>query len=1182
MSDVFISYSRVDIAFARLIRESLLESQIDTWIDWDRIPVGERWWDEICQAIENANVFMFIISKNSIGSPVCKDEIDHALKNHKRIIPILVDDLEPDAIKEFAPELPQLNWIIFKRDQIFRLEKNPEIETDKPEDSQVAFPKLPQFENALGILSKAIHTDWEWVKYHTRLQVDALRWESNQRNPAYLVRGAALEESEQNLLRASAKEPQPTGLQVEYVTASRKEETFQQQEQLKLEQKARQRQRLVIWAVGIGLVVATVLGVFALSQRNFALSQRNEAVKNLQRSEKLRLSAEAENLIAQPYGNIETTALLSLRALQGGYLPQADAPLQKSLPYLYAIRNFVGHTDAVISVAFSPDRKYVLTGSSDKTAKLWDVATSTVERTFSGHTGSVESVAFSPDGKYILTGSSDKTAKLWDASTGTELRTFSDPSSVTRTAVELKRSCHSVAFSPDGKYVLTANDDGDARLWDAATGELLRRFKGHTNIIRSVAFSPDGKSVLTGALDDTARLWNTATGEELRKFDHPSWVYSVAFFPDGKKILTWARTATLWDIAGVGKHTFGEEAIAAISVAFSPDGRYLTTASAGQVTPRLWDVTSGTIVRNFSGHTDSVDAVAFSADGSYVLTGSHDKTAKLWVATSSAQSRTFRGHSTYVLSVAFSPDGKYLLTGSSDRTAKLWDVATNTVERTFNGHTEDISSVAFSPDGKYVLTGSLDDTARLWDATSGELVCIIRGHMLDIESVAFSPDGKQVLTGSADRTAKLWDATSGELVRTFKGHTQNVISVAFSPDGKYVLTGSIDWDAKLWDALTGTEVQTFKELSSVQVVAFSPDGKYMLTGTYDRIATLWDVSNGTVVHTFGGHTDALSDVTFSPDGKYALTGSYDKTARLWDIATGVEIRTFVGHTDAVYGVDFSPDGKYVVTSSLDIAQLWDIDPNDSIQWACDHLTRDLTPEERTRYFITDEIPTCPNMGQDAVKAFPTTMPFITPMPSPTSTPVMPTAIMDVYIFDDFTDNSKGWPVGAVDEDTWVGTRLIENGVLDLNGVSQQGMSSWFSPYLEGYLSDQEISTSINLVNPSFGGMYGLYLREKGDVEMYTFLIDDEENFSFFLLKDGEWKPLIDWEENPYVDMDGWNRMAVQATGSHFRLFFNDNLLAEVDDDSLSSGRSGLINMAFDAGEKFHIQFDDFEIRLQYE
>ena len=268
MSDVFISYSRRDIAFARLIRESLQQSDIDTWIDWERIPVGERWWQEICQAIENANVFMFIISQQSIGSKVCRDEIDQALKNHKRIIPILVDDLTPEAIQAFAPELPQYNWIIFQRDQIFSLEGS-----GPPSEDEVALPRLPQFQEALARLNTAIHTDWDWVKYHTRLQVDALRWQHNQSDPSYLAGGAALEEAEQRLFQASGKEPQPTGLQVQYVTTSRQHETLRQNEQLRLEQRARQRQRLALWAVALGLIAASILGALAWSQRNQYLAE---------------------------------------------------------------------------------------------------------------------------------------------------------------------------------------------------------------------------------------------------------------------------------------------------------------------------------------------------------------------------------------------------------------------------------------------------------------------------------------------------------------------------------------------------------------------------------------------------------------------------------------------------------------------------------------------------------------------------------------------------------------------------------------------------------------------------------------------------------------------------------------------------------------------------------------------
>ena len=486
MADVFISYSRKDIAFARLLNEALSQSQLETWIDWARIPIGEKWWDEICAAVEQSDVFLFIISRHSVGSDVCKAEVGQALSHNKRVIPVIVDATPEAAIREFIPDLTAINWIIFRQDDVFQIETRPD-DSLPPEEQVAALPTEPQFRQALEKLNTAIHTDWAWVKAQTRLETRAQEWDRHVREGSRLLRGKDLQEAEGWLAQAnSKKDPQPTDVQRQYVLAGRKAES--------------RRQRLTLAAslgasgvISICLVIAVVLGTLAVQAQQ-------AAQRNLARSENLRLAAEAQNILAQPYGNVETAALLSLRALQGGYIPQADAPLQESLPRLYATQTFIGHTDTVESVAFSPDGKYVLTGSDDKTAKLWDAASGAEVRTFSGHTAKVESVAFSPDGNYVLTGSADNSAKLWDAATGALVRTFSEQTSTVRTSVEMKRSSHSVAFSPDGKYVLTGSDDGTAKLWDAATGAVVRTFSGHTNIVRSVAFSADGKYRAHGEL----------------------------------------------------------------------------------------------------------------------------------------------------------------------------------------------------------------------------------------------------------------------------------------------------------------------------------------------------------------------------------------------------------------------------------------------------------------------------------------------------------------------------------------------------------------------------------------------------------------------------------------------------------------------------------------------------------
>jgi len=368
----------------------------------------------------------------------------------------------------------------------------------------------------------------------------------------------------------------------------------------------------------------------------------------------------------------------------------------------------------------------------------------------------------------------------------------------------------SVAFSPNGRQVLTGSWDGTARVWDAATGKELRQFEGHTGWVLSVAFSPDGRQVLTGSgnpfertSDNTARLWDAATGQELRRFEgHTDPVTSVAFSPDGRQVLT----------------------------------------GSGDKTARLWDAATGKELRRFEGHTDWVVSVAFSPDGRQVLTGSgflgifgesRDNTARLWDVTTGQEFRRFEGHTEAVWSVAFSPDGRQVLTGSGDKTARLWDAATGKELRRFEGHTEAVWSVAFSPDGRQVLTGSWDKTARLWDVATGQELRRFEGHSAAVWPVVFSPDGRQVLTGAGhfvgvapDNTARLWDVATGQELRRFEGHTDMVSSVAFRPDGRHILTGSQDGTARLWDAATGRELCRFYGFTDGHWLILTPEGYF--------------------------------------------------------------------------------------------------------------------------------------------------------------------------------------------------------------------------------------------------------------------------------------------------------------------------------------------------------------------
>jgi len=586
----------------------------------------------------------------------------------------------------------------------------------------------------------------------------------------------------------------------------------------------------------------------------------------------------------------------------------------------------MGHSNWVRSVTFSPDGRMVLSGSNDNTLKLWDVATGRELRTFSGHTGIVNSVTFSPDGRQVLSGSYDNTLKLWDAVTGREIRTFKGHTGYV----------NSVAFSPDGKQVISGSSDNTLKLWDVLTGQEIRTFSGHTETITSVAFSPNGRQILSGSYDKTVKLWDVRTGRQIRTI-RVYIVTSVEFSPNGRQVLVGeiGGNFRVHDSAtGNEIRFFADEDINyggfSPSVTFSPNGRQILSGYLRNF--KLWDAATGQEVRTFSGHTETINSVAFSPDGKLVLSGSNDNTLRLWDAETGQEIRTFSGNSNWVNSVAFNPSAKQILTGSDDSTMKLWDTEAGREIMAFTGHENRITSAAVSPDGKLALSGSNDNTLKLWDTATGEEIRTLSGHTGFVNSVTFSPDGKQALSCSDDNTIKLWDTAAGQEIRSLTGHKNWINSATFSPDGKQILSGANDNTLMLWDAVSGQEIRTLSGHDGpIDSVTFSPDGKMLLSGSWDSTIKLWDAASGQEIKTFQGHAIRVFSVTFSPDGKMILSGSGDNTVKLWDIESGREIKTFSGHNSRISSVAFSTDGKLIISGSTDgTTRLWDIESGKEI------------------------------------------------------------------------------------------------------------------------------------------------------------------------------------------------------------------------------------------------------------
>ncbi|KAJ6564870.1 peptidase C14 [Mycena vulgaris] len=551
-----------------------------------------------------------------------------------------------------------------------------------------------------------------------------------------------------------------------------------------------------------------------------------------------------------------------------------------------------GHIDSVLSVVFSPDRAQIVSGSSDHTIRVWDARTGkAVMEPIQGHTDGVSSVAFSPDGARIASGSYDCTICVWDARTGEAVTGL----------IDMYSYIYSVVFSPDGACIASGTFDGTIHVWDARTGEAITEpIREHTSSVRSVAFSPNGAHIVSGSDDKTICVWDARTGEAVMEpiQGHTSSVLSVVFLPEGAHIVSGSgdKTIRVWD-ARTGEaitepiqgHTDWVR-----SVVFSPDGAHIVSGSSDH-TIRVWDARPGEAVTEpIQGHTSSVRSVAFSPDGARIVSGSDDKTICVWDArTGEAVMVPIRGHTDSVSFVVFSPDGTRIASGSRDHTIRVWDARTGeAVTEPIQGHTDSVSSVMFSLDGVRIASGLSDGTIRLWNARTGEAITEpIEAHVSSVSSVMFSPDGARIVSGSMDNMIRVWDArTGGAVMKPFQEHRDSICSVVFSPDGTRIVSGSVDHTIRVLDART---VEAIMEpiqghTSSVLSVAFSPDGARIVSSSSDCTIRVWDARTGeAVTEPIQGHTDSVLSVAFSPDGAHIVSGSSDHTIRVWDARTGV-------------------------------------------------------------------------------------------------------------------------------------------------------------------------------------------------------------------------------------------------------------------------------------------------------
>ena len=1005
---IFISYSRRQKEFVRELFTALVEQGFDPWIDFDDIPFSVDWWEEIKEAIERFDVFLFVVSNDSLLSRVANKELTYARELNKRIIPVIAEKVD---IKQVVGELFGEAYEMDARDNYQYIRTLNWIYFHRPDDD---------FETGVQNIISATQVDRTHLREHTRILNRAQEWVDNGRGEGFLLQGEDLADAERWLARAEGRTPMPISLQVQYIETSRQVEDEREERY-----ESMRRQTALLRRASAGLIVTAIVvmsGVLFLLWQSRGQLAANEArvaeiqtagtafvderrmtqasvnqegtqnasaqqtvvadtILQRQRADSLRLALESETAIRNGDPNLLAIplALQAHRVVQDGDAPARTGLVLADVAYRPGLMRFLSlpgqptaHEEGISGLVYSPQQGYIASGGLDGAVRVWDTQTGDLLMTLENADMQITALALSAQGE-LASGNSSGQIVRWNMETGEQIDTL--PGHGERVTA--------LAYSPDGDRLVSGGADTNLFLWDTTTGERLLAMNDHAVSVTAVAYRPDGARFVSGDAEGRLLSWNTRDRFFVRNERRHSGrlITDIAYSPEGAllsasqngRFIYWA------DFETGQRQTFDVLSSAGTeitTVGFADETQVLLGTGRGDLL--IYDLASPTreadeLERlNSPGQMTAVTSFVLGEDAQISVAYDNNRLA-IWDLEHGALLDVLASDELSVAEAVVDDAGAVLVRYDTGELAR-W-LPDGSVEPLLM-ETE-MTVGALLPDGEHALAVAADGELVRLRLADGDVVQTYE-TAVDLPGTVFSRAGgvalssepiaaeaaatEEALGGPVPAARVTWNVTGDSVLATLDAPTTNLATdpdqITFSPDGSQLAIVGDRTRILVFDVNSGAEVESFEREREISALAYKPDGALIIGYADGGVAVQREDGSGW--RDLRAHDRVVRSIAISPNDRFALTMAADGRMLLWSLAEGESVRAYPGVASEGEGVLFAPNGQSFAAYTADgTLSRWRVDTDENlITWArSNRLVRPLSAADCRAFEIPGD---CPN------------------------------------------------------------------------------------------------------------------------------------------------------------------------------------------------------------------------------